>query len=384
MPRQNHRTGASKATHRADHKADVEEDPDPRIGEGAHTQTWRQRLGSRWAQLGRTGKAVYAVLITAGAAATAVAAISALLPSDTTPPPAKVTFEALHLAPAPVPLPGFHPRQPGTQPATLSRRLDAVPALVAAAVSPSGPVATSGPGKVTKTATPTPTPTPTSGPSHTTGTPSASNGASASGPPGSPASSPGRPTAHLPTSSSTSAAPTNQPHTGGPRSFTKDYVGEVSEQLALAGYDVPSDPAIAIPLSGGPTDPDGKIVPPAEAAQRIVKQLKVTRSVVADSGLEVPLGVVVRATVRIQNAVGVPVQIGWELEGAGARTARLSDGWQQGLPAYLLHARTADDRGVFKIWVPLPKEPGRYTLTLMAYRKGVGLPDDFISTGAFR
>jgi hypothetical protein len=134
----------------------------------------------------------------------------------------------------------------------------------------------------------------------------------------------------------------------------------------------------------GPTDPDGEVVPPAEAAKRIVKHLKLTRSVVAASGLEIPLGVVVRATVRIQNAVEVPVHIGWELEGAGARTARLTRGWQQGAPAYMLQAETEDDRGVFTVWVPLPKEPGRYNLTLTAYREDSGLPDDFISTGTFR
>ncbi len=156
--------------------------------------------------------------------------------------------------------------------------------------------------------------------------------------------------------------------------------------MALAGWELisgdPNDP-VSVFITANATDPKGEVVPAEKAAKAIVEKLKVTRSEPEANGHRVPVGVVVTARIRIQNAVGVPVRIVWKLEDAGGRTERLSREWMAGAPALLLRAQSSDDRGVFSLWVPVPRERGTYIVNVTASHPGSGSPDDFFTTRPF-
>jgi hypothetical protein len=147
------------------------------------------------------------------------------------------------------------------------------------------------------------------------------------------------------------------------------------------GADVPPT---AVPIrtypagsDGVTTDPAGLPIQAQDAAAQVVEVLdnvrmapvdpsKVPEGVPAGVVVREPVGVVVRVQVRIQHAKGVPVGIFWEMNGAGAQGRQLSREWMGGLPAVVVTATREDDSGVVRLWVPLPRQEGNYSLTLLA------------------
>jgi hypothetical protein len=164
------------------------------------------------------------------------------------------------------------------------------------------------------------------------------------------------------------------------------YLGAVTDAVALAGWELTpgdrNDP-VTLFIQTNATGPNGEVVPAEEAAKAIVEKFDVTRSESDANGHQVPVGVVVTARIRIQNAIGKPVRIFWKLEDAGGRTERLSREWMAGAPALLLRAQSTDDRGVFSLWVPVPRKRGTYILDVTASHPGAGSPDDFFTTRPF-
>jgi hypothetical protein len=195
-----------------------------------------------------------------------------------------------------------------------------------------------------------------------------------------------------------SVAPPDEDETSGSAGDSEPpggYVAEVLRQVGRAGYVLDRDvlvgmwrgahvPHTVVPIRTGAagsgwvtTDPAGSPISAEDAAAQVVEVLDGVRMAPVDpsqaSGdvpagviAREPVGVVIRVRVRIQHAKGVPIGIFWEMYGAGARGARLSHEWMGGLPAVVVTATREDDRGVIRLWVPLPRQEGDYSLALVA------------------
>ncbi len=160
------------------------------------------------------------------------------------------------------------------------------------------------------------------------------------------------------------------------------YVADVLELVELSGFTLEDPPQdddgtglTQLMATASSVDENGDRVPPEVAARRIVAVLARVRTEDVD-GLKEPLGVIVRVRVRIEHAEGVPVQISWEMDGVGDQGQRLTHRWLRGQPAYEVEAANGDDRGVVRLWVPLPPARGRYSLTLSAGVEGDQLAQD--------
>jgi hypothetical protein len=127
---------------------------------------------------------------------------------------------------------------------------------------------------------------------------------------------------------------------------------------------------------------EGEPVPPDVAAERIVQLLGQTRTV--DTPVErpdgtsgpkkpavrtEPVGVVVRADLEISGLRGQPVLLAWQVWQEGGRT-RLFGRWLKDSLAYRLTPTSESDSGSVQLWVPLPKEHGRYYVRLELRYKG--------------
>lgn len=337
-----------------------------RSSAGAHPKPPPTRLGRLIASMASALRTVKGAIVGAGAIALALAAIWALIPH---PKPVEVHFVSVDLSPAPVPLSQFRPVEGKFAPTALSWGHESVPAAMVAFVQ-NGPASTVSRLRVrslTELATTSPSPGATD--SSTTSTPPTTD---ATTPSTTPSSTSGSATA---TSSTSTGA--GGPHK--PPKLPSAYVSDVLRQLRAAGY---KRPWVILPAMGHTTDPDGKLMPPREAAARVIKALSHVRAR-AGGGKEEPVGVVLNVRMRFVNARDVPVWIYWEMAGAGGKTNSLSDDWLASIPAYVLHATEDVDSGTFKLWVPLPKEKGDYVVSLYARTTNNELPEDSISTSSF-
>ncbi len=320
-----------------------------------------------WGRLSTTAKAATAVVIGAGAVASALTAMGALLPGD--PPPARVTFERpVHLNAVPVPMTEFRPGAAGVGPAMATTRpgggVD-----VALLVSDTRPRAAAPVGDLE------------SSPDGTEPSPSVTDSDTPS------PSTSGEPEPE-PEPAPESESESESGSTESPNPLGTRYVGSVASAMASAGWALArpeeDDDFVALFVRANATDPEGDVVAPEEAAASIVEKFEVTRSTTTTTGQRVPVGVVVSAAIRIQNAAGQPVRIDWALENADTSTERLSQEWLAGAPAVEVRAETSDDRGVLDLWVPLPEEAGTYVIKVTASRSRSSLPDDFVTTRPFR
>ncbi|HKY65541.1 MAG TPA: hypothetical protein VJM49_04190 [Acidimicrobiales bacterium] len=103
-------------------------------------------------------------------------------------------------------------------------------------------------------------------------------------------------------------------------------------------------------------DQQGEPVPPDVAAQRVVDLLRDTR--VGGDGDE-PLGVVIATDIELEGLRGETVLLTWSMwQQAGG--ARLHGDWLDERLAYSLEATTEHDTTSLDLWIPLPPEPGPY------------------------
>jgi hypothetical protein len=127
---------------------------------------------------------------------------------------------------------------------------------------------------------------------------------------------------------------------------------------------------------------------PVEAARRLVSIFAHVRSNEirgpdANSIQKEPLGMVLDVQISMENARGIPVDIYWQIQGAGSDSRQLNADWVQLTPAYRLNATDDSDGGAFKLWVPLPSEKGDYAISLTAISTADELPNASILTDTF-
>lgn len=326
--------------------------PDEAAQETAPGQARPADAGWRasWRRLSTTAKAVTAVVVGAGAVASALTAIGALLPDD--PPPVSVRFERpVHLSAVPVPMTQFRPRGggvPSPAPRAAWWALDPTPSPVDPGASPSD--------AASETVTVSPSPS------------------------------------ELP-SEATSPSVTEQspPARGSFPELEARRADEITSEVSDAGWVLeppgPAPPAAqqltSLFVTQNATGPQGNPLSAEAAAQQIVRKFEATRSWPTERG-QVPVGVVVTAAIRVQNFAGEEVRIDWAMENANSNDARLSQQWLVGAPAATVTAETNDDRGVLELWVPLPRAPGTYVVKVTASRSQDSLPDDFVTTRPFQ
>ncbi|HKY67593.1 MAG TPA: hypothetical protein VJM49_14525, partial [Acidimicrobiales bacterium] len=115
--------------------------------------------------------------------------------------------------------------------------------------------------------------------------------------------------------------------------------------------------------------PDGRVVPPEVAAQRVVTLLDTTRA--GPTGAE-PLGVVVATDVELTGLRGEPVLLTWTMWRSGEQ-ARVHGDWLDDDLAYRLRATSDLDTVTLDLWIPLPRRPGAYVVRVALARDGAAL-----------
>jgi hypothetical protein len=111
------------------------------------------------------------------------------------------------------------------------------------------------------------------------------------------------------------------------------------------------------------TDENGDPVSADVAAERVVKLLHKTRTQPLGGKLD-PLGVLLTINVELEGLRNQPVLLTWRMFQAGGNTP-LFGNWLGTTPAYRLDASTDHDTASFDLWVPLPRERGQYTVSLL-------------------
>ena len=115
--------------------------------------------------------------------------------------------------------------------------------------------------------------------------------------------------------------------------------------------------------------PDGRVVPPDVAAQRVVTLLDTTRA--GPTGAE-PLGVVVATDVELSGLRGEPVLLTWAMWRSGEQ-ARVHGDWLDDDLAYRLRATSDLDTVTLDLWIPLPPRPGAYVVRVALAGDGAAL-----------
>jgi hypothetical protein len=127
-------------------------------------------------------------------------------------------------------------------------------------------------------------------------------------------------------------------------------------------------------------DPNGAVVPPVVAANRLIGILGATRTVIERPGTQSggpgtqsePLGELVNVNVELSGLRGQPVLLLWSIFQKGGRS-NLFGKWLSDFVAYRLAATTNDDTGTLEMWIPLPKQPGPYFIHLTLTTSGANL-----------
>ncbi|WP_132153062.1 hypothetical protein [Kribbella antiqua] len=120
-------------------------------------------------------------------------------------------------------------------------------------------------------------------------------------------------------------------------------------------------------------DAQGETVTPALAAKRVAAILKQTRTVRrhVDHKVE-PLGVRVVVNIEILGMRGQPLLLSWSvLQRSG--NVPLPDDWLSSIIGYRLQATSERDTGSVDFWVPLPKSPGVYFVSMTLTTAGTPL-----------
>jgi hypothetical protein len=119
-------------------------------------------------------------------------------------------------------------------------------------------------------------------------------------------------------------------------------------------------------------DSHGDLVPAVVAANRLVGILGQTQAVSGPGHKRDPLGELVNVNVELAGLQGKPVFLSWSIFQVGGHTA-LFGKWLSDFVAYRLETTTNDDTGNLKMWIPLPKLPGPYFISLTMTTDGASL-----------
>jgi hypothetical protein len=118
--------------------------------------------------------------------------------------------------------------------------------------------------------------------------------------------------------------------------------------------------AIAQLALGQAVGPNGELVEPDVAAERLVELLKDTRAGGDGSRTREPLGVLVTVNLELIGLRDQEVRLTWSMLATGGATKRLYGDWLNDNLAYRLKAGSDRDTAFQYIWIPLPKSPGPY------------------------
>ena len=179
------------------------------------------------------------------------------------------------------------------------------------------------------------------------------------------------------------------PAPGTQRAAANDYEGKVAQVLhlsscapgSLCGEFIVSASAYGPTANGATQRPvvtngSENLVSPEVAAKRITGILGQTRTVAEGaSRAKVPLGELVSVNVELAGLRGRPVFLIWSIFQAGGRTS-LYGKWLQEFIAYRLVATTDDDTGSVEVWIPLPAVPGPFFARLTLSTDGANLTSE--------
>lgn len=159
-----------------------------------------------------------------------------------------------------------------------------------------------------------------------------------------------------------------QPSTSAGKMSALD-VGEVThevEKQAPAWLCLPCVPGTSIRhamtslIALDPVDPNGEVVEPAVAAERILTVLKQTRTIGGRPGGKAePLGLRVSVNLEVAGLRGEPLLLSWSVLQRSGNTA-LPKAWRSTNLGYRLQATSDRDTGNVDFWVPMPKARGQY------------------------
>jgi len=282
-------------------------------------------------------------VITVGAIATSIAAVAALIPRQE---PVVVRITSLTVSPSLVPLADFRQVGGNFAASTHGHRvtLRPVAALTSAAL---GGAIVAGPTPTDPTSTTTdgtdgtePTTTPTDPASTTPSTPTSATTAE-----------PGR----------ASEAPAV------PRTYLRKVLRRVGAQYRVDPQ-AESDGPMTLFVRANSRGSEGRRLPANAATERALGVLSHVRSrPVGNGGKRDSLGVVVRVNVDLTHGEGRTVGISWEIiDATDGEPQSLSKAWLREFAALELHADDDPDSAFFKLWVPLPKKPGDYMISVIA------------------
>jgi hypothetical protein len=75
------------------------------------------------------------------------------------------------------------------------------------------------------------------------------------------------------------------------------------------------------------------------------------------------VGELVNAGVELAGLKGKTIILSWSIFPEDSQT-QLPEQWLGNFVSYRLKATTDDDTGSFDMWIPLPRQPGRYFISL--------------------
>ncbi len=138
------------------------------------------------------------------------------------------------------------------------------------------------------------------------------------------------------------------------RTVTVTTVGDPAEVVA------PS-PLVALV---DPVDEQGRTVRPATAARRLADRLSATRAERRDDGRKDPVGALVSVDMDLEGLRGQRLLLFWRLF-PEAGTRPLPRAWSRPTVAYQLEPGTEHDTASVDLWVPLPRGRGSYVVNLV-------------------
>jgi hypothetical protein len=120
----------------------------------------------------------------------------------------------------------------------------------------------------------------------------------------------------------------------------------------------PASPAESV-FPGVALDRRGNLVDTDVAVERVARLFNETRTSRSTSGRIDPLGVVVTVDFELVGLRGRPIELSWSMWQTGGN-ARLYGEWLNTNLAYRVEPTSDRDTASLDIWIPLPKAPGSY------------------------
>jgi hypothetical protein len=158
--------------------------------------------------------------------------------------------------------------------------------------------------------------------------------------------------------------------------------GERAPSTIPEGCKNPSRPCVLYSLAQSQAvSPDGKLVEPEVAAERLVELLHKTRtggngSPAGNRPASEPLGVLVTVNLELIGLRDQEVQLTWSMLAARGAKKRLYGDWLNDNLAYRLKAGSNRDTAFQYIWIPLPKPPGPYFVRVELTANGAPLKSE--------